>query len=154
MEERTYESLVMKYSEKADREDMIKLTKMTSEFVEKPYSKEEFLDKIEDELCYFLSEKEAKRHVEALQNEDPAYPKGGKWTKEQALKAFESMDYPTETKMYSENGVYYACNMVYSDYFPMYKDNDQAYIEQAYLFLKDKDYKGKYAKEKWYARKM
>lgn len=47
-----------------------------------------------------------------------------------------------------------ALGMVYSDFYKMYKDEeDEKYFEHAYLFLCDKDYKGRYAKEKWYARK-
>lgn len=153
MMERTYENLILKYSDSADEETMKKITCLTNEFIEKPYSKEDFLDKIEDELCYFLSDKEAKKCVDAMENEDPNHPKGGKWSKEQTLKAFEEMNYPTETLRFSPNGVFYACNMVYSDFYPMYKENEKAYFEHAYLFLKDKDYKGKYSKEKWYARK-
>ena len=49
--------------------------------------------------------------------------------------------------------VIWAMNMVYSDFFPMYKDDVKKYVEHAYLFLNDKDYSGKYSKEKWYAKK-
>lgn len=41
----------------------------------------------------------------------------------------------------------------YSDFFPMYKDDVSKYVEHAYLFLNDKDFKCKYSKEKWYAKK-
>lgn len=154
MRERTYESIVMKYKDKATEDDMIRLTKLTSEFVEDPYDKDEFLDKVEDDLCYFLSEKEAKHYVSLMENDDPNLPRGQKWTKEQTLQAFEQMGYPKSSDRYSENGVYFACNMVYSDFYKMYKDEeDEKYFEHAYLFLCDKDYKGRYAKEKWYARK-
>lgn len=71
MKERTYESIVMKYKDKATEDDMIRLTKLTSEFVEDPYDKDEFLDKVEDDLCYFLSEKEAKHYVSLMENDDP-----------------------------------------------------------------------------------
>lgn len=49
--------------------------------------------------------------------------------------------------------VIWAMNMVYSDFFPMYKDDVSKYVEHAYLFLNDKDFKCKYSKEKWYAKK-
>lgn len=153
MEERTYESIVMKYKDTATTEDMIRLTKLTNDFVEDPYDRDEFLDKVESELCYFLTEKEAKYYVDMMENENPSHPKGGKWTKAQTLQAFEQMGYPKSSARYSENGVYYACNMVYSDYYPMYEDEDEKYLEHAYLFLNDKDYKGHHSKEKWYARK-
>lgn len=42
---------------------------------------------------------------------------------------------------------------IYSDFFPMYKDDVSKYVEHAYLFLNDKDFKCKYSKEKWYAKK-
>lgn len=81
------------------------------------------------------------------------HPKGEKWNKETVLKVFADAGHPTSNARYSENGVYYAMNMVYSDFFPMYKDDVSKYVEHAYLFLNDKDYKGKYSKEKWYAKK-
>lgn len=61
--------------------------------------------------------------------------------------------YPTSNAKYSENGVYWAMNMVYSDFHPLHKDDVKKYVEHAYLFLNDKDYSGKYSKEKWYAKK-
>ena len=64
---------------------------------------------------------------------------GEKWDKATALKAFKDEGHSINTDKYSENGVYYAMNMVYSDYFPMYKDDVEKYVEHAYLFLNDKD---------------
>lgn len=49
--------------------------------------------------------------------------------------------------------VIWAMNMVYSDFHPLHKDDVKKYVEHAYLFLNDKDYSGKYSKEKWYAKK-
>ena len=89
----------------------------------------------------------------ALINESKEHPKGERWDKETVLKVFSEAGYPTSNAKYSENGVYWAMNMVYSDFFPMYKDDVSKYIEHAYLFLNDKDYSGKYSKEKWYAKK-
>lgn len=151
--EKTYEDLVLEYYKKLSPEDMVRLTKLTSNFIEKPYNKEEFLADIEDEFCYFLSYREAKKCVDKMENDDPKLPRGQKWSKEETLEAFESAGYPIENTRYSENGVYYACNMVYSDFYNMYKDDIAKYIEHAYYFLNDKDYKGKFSKEKWYARK-
>lgn len=84
---------------------------------------------------------------------DKEHPKGEKWNKETVLKVFADAGHPTSNARYSENGVYWAMNMVYSDFFPMYKDDVSKYVEHAYLFLNDKDYSGKYSKEKWYAKK-
>lgn len=81
------------------------------------------------------------------------FVRGEKWNKETVLKVFADAGHPTSNARYSENGVYWAMNMVYSDFFPMYKDDVSKYVEHAYLFLNDKDYSGKYSKEKWYAKK-
>lgn len=107
------------------------------------------------ELCNKagLTEREAKEVVEKMENESKEHPKGEKWNKETVLKVFADAGHPTSNARYSENGVYWAMNMVYSDFFPMYKDDVSKYIEHAYLFLNDKDYSGKYSKEKWYAKK-
>lgn len=154
MKERTYESIVMKYKDKATEDDMIRLTKLTGEFVEDPCDKDEFPDKAEDDLCCFLSEKEAKHYVSLMENDDPSLPGGRKRTKEQTLQAFGQTGYPKSSGRYPENGVYFACNMVCPDFYKMYRDEeDEKYFGHAYLFLCDKDYKGRYAKEKWYARK-
>lgn len=52
------------------------------------------------------------------------------------------------------------CNVIwailfglFAYFFPMYKDDVSKYVEHAYLFLNDKDFKCKYSKEKWYAKK-
>ena len=90
---------------------------------------------------------------EKMENESREHPKGERWDKETTLKVFSDAGHPLSNERYSENGVYWAMNMVYSDFFPMYKDDVSKYIEHAYLFLNDKDYSGKYAKEKWYAKK-
>lgn len=107
------------------------------------------------ELCNKagLTEREAKEVVEKMENESKEHPKGEKWNKETVLKVFADAGHPTSNARYSENGVYWAMNMVYSDFFPMYKDDVSKYVEHAYLFLNDKDYSGKYSKEKWYAKK-
>lgn len=133
------------------------LADKTSDFVEMvrdkhPEAVENFLRDLKTEF-YFLSDEEAKKAVDNLRNESAEHPMGEKWNKETALKAFKEEGHPLKTDKYSENGVYYAMNMVYSDFFPMYKDDVEKYVEHAYLFLMDKDYKGKYAKEKWYACK-
>nr|DAS78851.1 MAG TPA: hypothetical protein [Caudoviricetes sp.] len=82
-----------------------------------------------------------------------SYDRGQMWNKEEAIKAFTSAGYPQATEKYNEAEVYYTLNMVYSDFYPMYRENLRSYIDHAYLFLTDKDYKGRYSKAKWYARK-
>lgn len=86
-------------------------------------------------------------------SESREHPKGERWNKETTLKVFSDAGHPLSNERYSENGVYWAMNMVYSDFFPMYKDDVSKYVEHAYLFLNDKDFKCKYSKEKWYAKK-
>lgn len=154
----TYKEIVYEISEKADKEDMELLTCMTSEFLEEieerhPEKVSNFLKDIEDEFSYFLTEREAKAIIEAFENESTEHPKGERWDKKTVLKVFSDAGHPLHNERYSENGVYFAMNMVYSDFFPMYKDDVAKYIEHAFLFLNDKDYKGKYSKEKWYAKK-
>lgn len=107
------------------------------------------------ELCNKagLTDKEAKSIVDKMENESREHPMGERWDKETTLKVFSDAGHPLSNERYSENGVYWAMNMVYSDFFPMYKDDVSKYVEHAYLFLNDKDYSGKYAKEKWYAKK-
>lgn len=107
----------------------------------------------EIKVSFFLTDREAKAVVDKMENESKEHPKGEKWNKETVLKVFADAGHPTSNARYSENGVYWAMNMVYSDFFPMYKDDVSKYVEHAYLFLNDKDYSGKYAKEKWYAKK-
>lgn len=154
----TYKRIVYDISEHADKKDMELLTCMTDEFVESmrerhPEKVEMFLEDVEDEFSFFLTDREAKAVVDKMENESKEHPKGEKWNKETVLKVFSDAGHPTSNARYSENGVYWAMNMVYSDFFPMYKDDVAKYIEHAYLFLNDKDYKGKYSKEKWYAKK-
>ena len=100
-----------------------------------------------------LTEREAKEVVDKMINESKEHPKGERWDKETVLKVFSEAGYPTSNAKYSENGVYWAMNMVYSDFHPLHKDDVKKYVEHAYLFLNDKDYEGKYSKEKWYAKK-
>lgn len=150
-----YKEIVQTYVD--DNLSMHELTDKTSDFVEMvrekhPEAVENFLKGLKTEF-YFLSDEEAKKAVDNLRNESAEHPMGEKWDKETALKAFKEEGHPTSSDKYSENGVYYTMNMVYSDYFPMYKDDVEKYVEHAYLFLNDKDYKGKYSKEKWYAVK-
>lgn len=107
------------------------------------------------ELCNKagLTDREAKEVVDKMINESKEHPKGERWDKETVLKVFSEAGYPTSNAKYSENGVYWAMNMVYSDFHPLHKDDVKKYVEHAYLFLNDKDYSGKYSKEKWYAKK-
>lgn len=135
-----------------------KITDMTDCFIEKmrhkhPEEVEDFLEDIDAEFEFFLDYETAKKVVDNLKNESTEHPKGEKWAKETTLRTFRDMGKPTSSDKYSENGVYFAMNMVYSDFFPMYGDDVRKYVEHAYLFLKDKDYNGRYSKEKWYALK-
>lgn len=80
--------------------------------------------------------------------------RGKKWDKATTLKVFADSGHPTHSEKYSENGVYFAMNMVYSDFFPMYGEDVKSYIEHAFLFLNDKDFNCEISKEKWYAKKF
>lgn len=153
-----YSEIVRETAKTATKEDMELLTDLTDKFVEEmreryPDKADEFLEKINDEFSFFLTDREAKSCVDKMENESKEHPRGERWDKETTLKVFADAGYPTSNSRYSENGVYWAMNMVYSDFFPMYKDDLSKYVEHAFLFLNDKDYTGRYSKEKWYAKK-
>lgn len=153
-----YKEIVEKVSSKGDKSDMELLACMIGEFIDEmeerhPEKVQNFMLAMEDEFSFFLTDREAKAVVDKMENESKEHPKGEKWNKETVLKVFADAGHPTSNARYSENGVYWAMNMVYSDFFPMYKDDVSKYVEHAYLFLNDKDYSGKYSKEKWYAKK-
>ena len=154
----TYKEIVDKVSSKGDKSDMELLACMIGEFIDEmrerhPEKVENFIEAMAEEFSFFLTDKEAKAMVDAFENESTEHPKGERWDKKTVLKVFSDAGHPLHNERYSENGVYFAMNMVYSDFFPMYKDDVSKYVEHAFLFLNDKDYKGKYSKEKWYAKK-
>lgn len=143
----TYAEIVRKYSEKATKNQMEHLTDITNDFIEKPYDKALFFDKIENVFCKFLTEKQAKDLVSKMINEDGT--KGEKWSMEIIKQVWT---HPEESDKYNFAEVYYTMNMVYSDYFTMYKEQTELYIEHTYLFLTDKDFqKEGISKAKWYA---
>lgn len=153
-----YNEIVRKASDNATSEDMERLTDLTNNFVEKVREKHPelvavFIEELKEEFSKHLTLEEAKAYVEAMINEDSDRPRGQMWNKDEAVKAFTSSGYPQATDKYNEAEVYYTMNMVYSDYYPMYRENLKNYIDHAYLFLNDKDYKGRYSKAKWYAKK-
>lgn len=140
----------MKYLDNSTKEQMEELTQITSDYIEKPYDRELFYDKIENVFCKFLTEKQAKYYVSKMINEDGT--KGEKWNMETIKQVWNK---PHESDKYNINDVYYVMNMVYSDYYPIYKDDVEKYIEHTYLFLTDKDYTNeKISKAKWYASMM
>lgn len=153
-----YGEIVRQTAKTATKQDMELLTDMTEDFIEGmreryPEKVDAFIENIAEEFSFFLTDKEAKDIVDKMENESREHPKGERWDKETTLKVFSDAGHPLSNERYSENGVYWAMNMVYSDFFPMYKDDVSKYVEHAYLFLNDKDYSGKYSKEKWYAKK-
>lgn len=154
-----YKDLIRKLVATSSTEDMEKLTDMTDDFVEKvrersPQMADDFVGSINSEFSYFLDQETAKKIIDKMQNENRERPTGEKWDKQTALKAFADAGHPTGNDRYSENGVYYAMNMVYSDFYPMYGEDVKKYADHAFLFLNDKDYQGKCSKEKWYAKKF
>lgn len=153
-----YKEIVDKVANKGDKSDMELLACMIGGFLDEmeeryPEKVKNFINAMEDEFSFYLTDREAKEVVEKMVNESKEHPKGERWDKETTLKVFTDAGHPLSNERYSENGVYWAMNMVYSDFFPMYKDDVAKYVEHAFLFLNDKDYKGKYSKEKWYAKK-
>lgn len=153
-----YKEIVKSIIPYSTKEEMEKLNCMTDAFVEKvrekmPQMAEEFVHSIHDEF-FFIDYDTAKMVVDKMQNENHEQPIGEKWDKETTLKVFADAGHPTHSDRYSENGVYFAMNMVYSDFYPMYGEDVKSYIEHAFLFLNDKDFKGDVSKEKWYIKKF
>lgn len=131
----TYKDIVTKLSDTATKDDMEKLTDLTSDFLESIKDKipevEKLIMKIDLMLNPMFTRETAEYAVSKMKNEDGT--EGGHW------------DYDTTTSVMKSKGYdfhpcdwYYVLNMVYSDYFS--KDQpDDYYFKLAYDFLKDKD---------------
>lgn len=147
---KTYKDIVKYYSDNATLEQMLKLTDITNDFIEHPYDKQEFFEDVEDVFCKFLTAKQAKHYVARMENSDNSL--GEHWDMETTSRVWREKGYEDKTDDYNLCEVYYVMNMVYSDYYPLYKDDVDAYVDHTYLFLTDKDYKNEsLSKTKWYA---
>lgn len=146
----TYEDLVVKLSEDADKKDMVCLTKMTSDFIElvrkdNPTAVEKFIMKIDLMLNPVFTRETAEYAVKCMENEDGT--KGQHWD-------FETTSAVLKEKGYNFNPAdwYFTLNMVYSDYYSEDASVDY-YVKLAYDFLKDKDAPVGKAKKYWLAMK-
>lgn len=145
-----YKEIIKKYIDKLSNNQMEQLLVITNDYIEAPYSKEEFLENVENIFCKHLTEKQAKKYVSKMINDDGS--KGEHWSIEEVKKVWLEKGYAEENDKYNFWEVYYTMNMVYSDYCRMYKDEMKMYLEHSYLFLMDKDYNNEeMSKAKWYA---
>ena len=146
----TYKEIVHKYSEDSSNKQMEMLRVVTNEYIEHPYDKEEFFEDVEGIFSKHLTMSKAKKLVSELENDDGST--GEHWTPEQISIVWKNAGYPLETEDYNHAEIYYVMNMVYSDYYKMYKDNVASYLMHTYLFLNDKDWENEdMSKAKWYA---
>lgn len=145
-----YLKIVEKYSENASEKQMQELTELTNEYIEEPYNKNEFLEDVEAIFSKHLSMRKAKEKISEMINDDGS--RGEHWSPEQVSIVWKNAGHSTDTDKYTPAEVYYIMNMVYSDYYKMYKDNIASYLMHTYLFLNDKDFDDeKVSKAKWYA---
>lgn len=131
----TYKDIVEKLSDKATKEDMEKLTELTSDFLESIKGKvpevEKLIMKIDLMLNPMFTRETAEYAVSKMKNEDGT--EGGHWNYDTTTSVMQSKGYD-----FHPCDWYYVLNMVYSDYYS--KDQpDDYYINLAYDFLKDKD---------------
>lgn len=83
----------------------------------------------------------AEEWVEGLENEDPAKPKGGKWTVEQVKPIAQKYGIPTEGDRFYE--FWAVMNALYSDYYAVAKKhnmlNPDFFADMTMAFINDKD---------------
>ena len=83
----------------------------------------------------------AEEWVESMEGDDPAKPKGGKWTPDQIKPIATKYGVPTEGERFWE--FYAIMNAMYSDYYPVAKKyntlNPDYFADLAMAFINDKD---------------
>ena len=127
----TYREIVKQLSEGASKEDMEKLTDLTSDFLEKVAGSEKLIMKIDMALNPHFTKETAEYAVSKMKNEDKT--EGGHWNYDTTTSVLKSKNYP-----YNPADWFYVLNMVYSDYYEA-GQTDDFYIKLANNFLKDKD---------------
>ena len=88
-----------------------------------------------------MSREMAEEWVESMEGDDPAKPKGGKWTPEQIKPIAQKYGVPTDGERFWE--FYAIMNAMYSDYYAVAKKyntlNPDYFADLAMAFLNDKD---------------
>ena len=83
----------------------------------------------------------AEEWVESMEGDDPAKPKGGKWTPEQIKPIAQKYGVPTEGERFWE--FYAIMNAMYSDYYPVAKKyntlSPDYFADLSMAFLNDRD---------------
>lgn len=146
MTHKSYSDILHEHSKHASIDDMEAVTELTSEYVDAPYDKHEFLQKVEDALMPFLTEDVANEYVQEMHNLDGSM--GAHWSMEQISAVCAKIGLPVECSLYGKWDMYVAANMMWSDLYDPSKPVEM-YIKDAYRFLKDKDFP-KPGKMKWY----
>lgn len=144
MEKYTFSDLMEEYAENSTREQMEDLADLTDDFVEdvskmQPELAKNYLADAKEILCPYMSEEEAKKFVNELENIDGT--KGAHWnTPSDVFAAAERFGIPLETKRYRKWDLFAAINMIYSDFYDEEKP-DSMYIKDGYRFVSDPDFK-------------
>lgn len=95
----------------------------------------------EESKKYIMTKEKAVEWIENLENEDPAHPRGARWTMEEVK--------PLATKQGIKEGTtefvefWATMNMLYSDYYGVFKEHNlisaDAFAKMAKAFLRDRD---------------
>lgn len=146
MTHKSYDEILREYNKYATTEDMEEVSKLTSEYVDHPYDKHEFLRKIKAVLMPFLCQEDARHYVSEMHNMDGTH--GEHWTYEQVKSVATRHGIPMMSDMFSEWDMYAAANMMWSDLYDPNKPVEM-YIKDAHSFLSDPDFP-RPGKMKWY----
>lgn len=88
-----------------------------------------------------MTRETAEEWVESMEGDDPAKPKGGKWTPEQIKPIAQKYGVPTEGERFWE--FYAIMNAMYSDYYPVAKKYNTLtpdyFADLAMAFINDRD---------------
>lgn len=82
-----------------------------------------------------LTEEMAYKAVSSMRNTDGT--KGEHWTVEETTRQAEK--YNVNWKEYNKYDFYYVMNMLYSDFYKLFKDDEETYARMAIAWLEDKD---------------
>lgn len=95
----------------------------------------------DDGSDYELTRDNAIEWMQHLQNEDPAHPTGPRWTMDEVKQLAQRHGITEGTEEFV--GFWAAMNMLYSDYYPMFKElgvaQPENFAKMAKAFMHDKD---------------
>jgi hypothetical protein len=143
---KSYDEIVSEYSKYATAEDMEELSEITSEYIDHPYDKEQFLMRVEKLLKPFLCEETAHEYVAEFRNADGST--GEHWSYEVIMSTCDKLGISRMSDRYNSWDLYAAVNMMYSDLYDPSKPSEM-YVKDGHKFLADKDFP-RPGKMKWY----